>query len=92
MYTDRPELKDRAAFSIETFAHAHEIGRTKTLELIRSGKLIARKVGTRTIITAEDARVWRESLPKVEADACMKQPRPAGAGPQCLSWPWSERP
>ena len=33
MYTHRSELKDRAAFSIESFAHAHEIGRTKTLEL-----------------------------------------------------------
>jgi hypothetical protein len=64
MYTHRSELKDHAAFSIESFAHAHEIGRTKTLELIRSGKLIARKVGARTIITAEDARLWRENLPK----------------------------
>jgi hypothetical protein len=68
MYNHRSELKDRAAFSIESFAHAHEIGRTTTLELIRSGKLTARKIGTRTIITAEDARVWRESLPKIAAD------------------------
>ena len=72
MYNDRLELKGRAAFSIESFAHAHEIGRTKTLEL---GKLIARKIGTRTIITAEDARLWRESLPKAGADGCMTRRR-----------------
>jgi hypothetical protein len=59
-------LQDRAAFSIERFARDHDIGRTKTLELIKSGQLTARKVGTRTIITAEDARIWRKSLPRVQ--------------------------
>ena len=66
-------LRDRAAFSIESFAHAHDIGRTTTLELIKSGQLTARKVGTRTIITAEDARIWRDSLPRFGTDPSVKR-------------------
>jgi hypothetical protein len=79
MHADRFELRDRVAFSIESFARAHDIGRTKTLQQIRSGKLIARKIGTRTIITVEDARVWRESLPTAEPDARVKREEPERA-------------
>jgi hypothetical protein len=53
----------RHAFSIESFADAHEIGRSSVYEEIKSGRLKARKVRNRTIITAEDAEVWRHSLP-----------------------------
>ena len=51
------------AFSIESFADAHEIGRSKVFDEIKSGRLKARKVDNRTIITAEDAADWREGLP-----------------------------
>jgi excisionase family DNA binding protein len=41
------------------------IGRTKLCELIRSGKLDARKLGTRTLIPAEALRALIASLPRV---------------------------
>ena len=37
------------AFSIESFADAHEIGRSSVYEEIKSGRLKARKVNSRTI-------------------------------------------
>jgi hypothetical protein len=33
---------------------------------IKASRLAARKVGRRTIITAEDAKAWQEQLPKVQ--------------------------
>jgi excisionase family DNA binding protein len=54
----------RDAFSVEDFAKRHGIGRSTAYEEIREGRLIARKLGKRTLIVAEDARAWRESLPK----------------------------
>jgi hypothetical protein len=51
------------AFSIESFADAHEIGRSKVFEEIKAGRLKARKVDNRTIITSEDAADWRANLP-----------------------------
>ncbi len=51
------------AFTIESFASAHNLGRNTVLEELSSGRLKARKVKSRTIITAEDAAAWRESLP-----------------------------
>jgi hypothetical protein len=55
-------------YSVEEFARRHDIGRTTAYEEISSGKLIARKVRGRTIITREDAAAWRGSLPKVMTD------------------------
>ena len=51
------------AFSIESFADAHEIGRSAVFGEIKSGRLKARKVNGRTIILGEDAADWRASLP-----------------------------
>ena len=51
------------AFSVESFADAHEIGRSSVYEEIKSGRLKARKVNNRTIITFEDAAAWRANLP-----------------------------
>jgi hypothetical protein len=33
---------------------------------INAGRLIARKIVRRTVVTAEDARSWRHNLPKVQ--------------------------
>lgn len=43
------------------------IGRTKIYELIKSGKVEARKEGTRTLILADSLRRHIEALPRVEA-------------------------
>jgi hypothetical protein len=51
------------AFSVEEFATAYHIGRSSVFEEIKSGRLKARKVGNRTIITNQDADDWRQNLP-----------------------------
>jgi hypothetical protein len=50
-------------FSVHSFADAHAIGHTLVLREINSGRLKARKVDKRTIITVEDAADWRANLP-----------------------------
>jgi hypothetical protein len=55
------------AESVERFAEKNAISRAQAFKEISSGRLIARKVGTRTIITHEDAARWRRSLPKAAA-------------------------
>ena len=55
----------RAAYSPKQFEKAFGISHTKLYELIGSGQLIARKIGKRTIILAEEAEVWARSLPVI---------------------------
>jgi hypothetical protein len=55
------------ADSVEHFAEKNAISRAQAFKEISSGRLIARKVGSRTIITHEDAAKWRSSLPKAAA-------------------------
>jgi hypothetical protein len=62
------------ADTVESFAAKHAISRAQAYVEIAAGRLIARKVGARTIITREDAARWRRSLPKAST------PRAAGAG------------
>jgi hypothetical protein len=53
------------AYSIEDFARAHSIGRSTAYGEISAGRLVARKMRSRTIVTAEDAKAWRANLPKL---------------------------
>ncbi len=55
----------KAAQSVEEFAEDNGISRTTTYVEIREGRLRANKVGSRTIITSENAKKWREKLPAV---------------------------
>ena len=43
------------------------IGRTKGWELIRDGHLVARKIGSRTVVEAESVRRFAAGLPRVGA-------------------------
>lgn len=54
-----------AAYSVDAFCAAHGVGRTTVYAEIKAGRLIASKVGRRTIILAEHARAWRDALPKL---------------------------
>lgn len=61
-----PELQ-RIAYDIDSFAKLFSIGRTKIYEEIREGRLRALKCGRRTIITAQAADEWLQSLsPRIE--------------------------
>jgi excisionase family DNA binding protein len=54
------------AYSIAEACAVARAGRTAIYEAIRRGELVARKRGRRTLIVAEDLRLWVEGLPAVE--------------------------
>jgi hypothetical protein len=54
------------SYSLSEFALQNDIGVTTVRGEIKAGRLVARKIGRRTIIAAEDARAWQEQLPKVQ--------------------------
>jgi hypothetical protein len=58
---------DRDCFSLDEFAERNGIGLTTAYLEIKTARLQARKVGRRTLIAVEDAKAWREQLPKVVA-------------------------
>jgi hypothetical protein len=60
----------KEACRVDQFAKDNDISRAQAYKEIREGRLIARKVGTRTLITAEDAAAWRRALPRMQATAC----------------------
>lgn len=51
------------AQTVNQFLADVPIGRTKLYEEIAAGRLVAVKVGRRTLIRAEDAEAWLNSLP-----------------------------
>ena len=55
------------AMSIAQFCGRYGVGRTKTYEELKSGRLRGRKIGTRTIIAEDDAEDWLRHLPAMEA-------------------------
>ena len=57
------------AYSIEDFARSHSIGRSTAYTEIAAGRLVARKFRARTLVTIEDAKAWRSSLPKLSPAA-----------------------
>lgn len=57
------------AYPLNDFAKAIGIGRSKVYEEIRLGRLRAKKLGARTVITGTDARAYLDSLPDVKAAA-----------------------
>ena len=59
-------MTDTLAYTIAEACAAARIGRTALYELIRSGKLPARKFGRRTVVLANDLRALVESLPTIK--------------------------
>jgi excisionase family DNA binding protein len=57
----------RLAYPINDFADAVGIGRSKIYEEIRDGRLQAKKLGSRTLITAEAASEYLSRLPNAKA-------------------------
>jgi hypothetical protein len=54
------------AHTLPDFCDRYGIGRTKAYDEINAGRLKARKVGKRTLVTEADAKAWLDSLPAFE--------------------------
>ncbi len=54
------------AYSISEVVQSTGICRTTIYEEIKSGKLVAKKCGARTIITESDLQAWLDALPSTE--------------------------
>jgi hypothetical protein len=57
--------KPPVAYSIPEAARAASIGTTKLRSEIRAGRLTCRKLGKRSIVTAQDLESWAAALPDV---------------------------
>ena len=58
-------LSERAAFSVPEVQFRTGLCRDRVYSLIREGKLVARKMGRRTLITATDLEAFLQSLPTI---------------------------
>jgi hypothetical protein len=61
-----PASTKRRAFNVREFCSAYGLGHDGVYKAIREGKLVARKYGKRTIITADDADRFIAALPRLE--------------------------
>jgi len=63
--TDTPATSiDKPAYRIAEFCRAFSVGKTKVFDEIKEGRLKVRKAGRMTLIRAEDAKAWLDSLPE----------------------------
>jgi hypothetical protein len=66
-YTGEP----KGAYRPREFEIRYGIGHTKLYELLKSRRLVARKLGSATVILHEDAEAWARSLPVAEVRPAM---------------------
>ena len=59
-------ITTKLAFSIPEVCETSGLGRTAVYEEIRSGRLIARKCGRRTLVLLADLEAWLSSLPRAK--------------------------
>ncbi|UPJ78589.1 helix-turn-helix domain-containing protein [Bradyrhizobium sp. 183] len=62
-------MSNRVLYSLNETADLTGVGLTKLREEIQAKRLIARKLGKRTLITASDLTAWAHSLPQIETRA-----------------------
>jgi hypothetical protein len=60
---------ERQARTIDEFCRRNHIARDTAYKEIRNGRLIARKVGKKTLIFDVDEAAWRAALPVLELSA-----------------------
>jgi hypothetical protein len=59
----------KRSFSLRAFCDRNGIGMTTAYAEIKAGRLVAHKIGSRTVIFEESEDAWRASLPQLEAGA-----------------------
>ena len=57
---------DTTALTIDEYCRADRISRETAYREIRGGRLLARKLGRKTIILRDDARAWAAALPALQ--------------------------
>ncbi|WP_407122847.1 helix-turn-helix domain-containing protein [Bradyrhizobium sp. STM 3561] len=62
-------MSDRISYSVQEVAELTGVGLTKLREEIQANRLVARKLGKRTLITASDLAAWAHGLPRFETRA-----------------------
>jgi excisionase family DNA binding protein len=67
---------EKLAYSVAEAMHATGLGKNKIYDEISNGRLVAKKVGGRTIIAASAIGEWLDRLPDLEPGAASK-PRKA---------------
>jgi excisionase family DNA binding protein len=65
---ERERRAKQRAMSIAAFCQRYDTGRTTAYQEIKSGRLRARKLGKRTLITEDDAEDWLQRLPMITSD------------------------
>ena len=65
----KPDNADRLAYTLTEFCRAVPCSRPTAYAAIRTGKLQAKKLGTRTLIPAHVARAFIDNLPDMKAAA-----------------------
>jgi excisionase family DNA binding protein len=59
------ERLQRLALSLDEAAKAAGVGRTLLKQEIRNKRLVARKIGRRTVIIEDDFATWLRDLPRL---------------------------
>jgi excisionase family DNA binding protein len=62
---ERQRRARQRAMSVRGFCESVGIGRTRFYQEVKTGRLRVRKVGRRTLITADDAEDWLSRLPSL---------------------------
>lgn len=65
-------LEQKISFTIEQAVKATGIGRTAIFAAIKSGRLVARKNGRRTLIASSDLQQFISNLPTVDRESMKK--------------------
>lgn len=60
-----PPTRGPIAYGLSGASEAVDVSQTKLRSEIEAGRLRARKVGRRTIVTADDLEAWAASLPDI---------------------------
>jgi excisionase family DNA binding protein len=66
-------LRRRLSYSIKRLATECDVSRSILYEEIAAGRLVAHKVGRRTIIRHADANRWLRALPTIAASKCNEE-------------------
>ncbi|WP_155935352.1 helix-turn-helix domain-containing protein [Methylobacterium sp. 10] len=63
MKTETDTALAKRFYTVAEFMAAYGISRTRTYREIGEGRLIARRIGGRTMITRDDAEAWLSAIP-----------------------------